>query len=127
MMENVKPTDAELEILQVLWENGPSSVRAVNDTLNESRDVGYTTTLKLLQIMHEKGLVTRNTESRSHIYTAQVSRENVQKDLLNKFLDLAFQGSASKLVMQLLGNERTSPGELDEIKALIQEMENKQQ
>ncbi len=125
-MENMKPTDAELEILQVLWENGPSSVRVVNDTLNESREVGYTTTLKLLQIMHDKGLVSRNTESRSHIYTAQVSQENVQKDLLNKFLDLAFQGSASKLVMQLLGNERTSPSELDEIKAIIQEIENKQ-
>lgn len=120
-----KPTDAELEILQVLWETGPSSVRKVNDILNESRDVGYTTTLKLLQIMHEKCLVSRNTASRSHIYTVLVSRENVQQHLLNKFLDLAFQGSASKLVMQLLGNERTSPGELAEIKALIREMENK--
>ena len=123
----IKPTDSELEILQVLWEHGPSSVRTVNDVLNTNREVGYTTTLKLLQIMHEKGLVTRNTETRSHIYEALVTRENVQQQMLKKFLNLAFQGSASKLVMQLLGNHRASQEELNEIKALIHQIEKNQQ
>ena len=106
---------------------GEEERKEVNDVLNTNREVGYTTTLKLLQIMHEKGLVTRNTETRSHIYEALVTRENVQQQMLKKFLNLAFQGSASKLVMQLLGNHRASQEELNEIKALIHQIEKNQQ
>ncbi len=122
-----KPTDAELEILQVLWENGPSTVRFVNEKLNEKREVGYTTTLKLMQIMADKkGLATRNTESRTHIYEAAVSEADAQKQLLKKFVDSTFRGSAMKLVMQALGNHNASAKELEEIKALIQKMEDEE-
>jgi predicted transcriptional regulator len=123
MSVQLKPTESELEILQVLWQKGSSSVREVNETLNTGREIGYTTTLKLMQIMHEKGLVSRNTESRSHIYTATVSQESVQSQMLTKFLNQAFQGSASKLVMQLLGQHRASPSELNEIKEMIDQLE----
>ena len=119
-----KPTESELEILHVLWEHGPSSVRFVNDKLNEEREIGYTTTLKLMQIMADKGLAVRNTESRTHIYKAAVSEADTQKRLLQKFVDTAFRGSAVKLVMQALGNHQASPKELDEIKALIEKMES---
>jgi predicted transcriptional regulator len=119
-----KPTDSELEILQVLWENGPSSVRFVNDQLGERREVGYTTTLKLLQIMHEKGLVARNTDARSHIYEAAIERDATQRNLLGSFVNNVFSGSAMNLVMQALGNHKASKDELDQIKALIEKMEN---
>ncbi|MCO6475444.1 MAG: BlaI/MecI/CopY family transcriptional regulator [Phaeodactylibacter sp.] len=119
-----KPTESELEILQVLWEYGPSSVRFVNDKLNEEREVGYTTTLKLMQIMAEKGLALRDTQSRTHIYQAAVSEADTQKRLLQKFVDTTFRGSAMKLVMQALGAHQASPEELDEIKALIEKMES---
>lgn len=118
-----KPTDAELEILQVLWENGPSPVRFVNDQLSERREVGYTTTLKLMQIMHDKGLVTRNTDARSHIYEAALSRDETQRNLLDTFVDNVFSGSAASLVMQALGNRKASKAELDQIKALIERIE----
>ncbi len=118
-----KPTDAELEILQILWANGPSSVRFVNDQLNLHREVGYTTSLKLMQIMVEKELATRNTDSRTHIYDANVSESDTQGKLLEKFLDRTFRGSATQLVLQALGNHKTSPKELAAIKALIEKME----
>lgn len=118
-----KPTDAELEILQVLWENGPSSVRFVNDELAERRDVGYTTTLKLMQIMFEKGLVQRNTDARSHIYEAVIERDATQRNLLGTFVDNVFSGSAMNLVMQALGDHKASKDELDQIKALIEKIE----
>ncbi|MBI1228176.1 MAG: BlaI/MecI/CopY family transcriptional regulator [Bacteroidetes bacterium] len=121
-----KPTDAELEILQVLWENGPSSVRFVNDQLAERREVGYTTTLKLMQIMHEKGLVVRNTDARSHIYEAAIERDATQRNLLGTFVDNVFSGSAIDLVMQALGNHKASPDELNQIKALIEKMEREE-
>jgi len=123
-----KPTEAELEILQVLWQNGPSSVRFVNDKLNEQKEagkVGYTTTLKLMQIMVEKGIANRNTDSRTHIYLAKITEQETQTQLLQKFVDATFRGSAMKLVMQALGNHETSKEELDEIKALISKIENK--
>jgi predicted transcriptional regulator len=119
-----KPTDAELEILQVLWENGPSPVRFVNDKLAERKEVGYTTTLKLMQIMFEKGLVTRNTDARSHVYEAAIERDATQRNLLGTFVDNVFSGSAMDLVMQALGNHKASKDELDQIKALIEKMEN---
>lgn len=118
-----RPTDSELAILHVLWENGPSTVRLVNEKLNLERDVGYTTTLKLMQIMAEKGLVSRNTDSRTHIYAAALSEREAQRNLLDKFVDTAFRGSAVKLVMQALGNHQTSKEELEAIKALIEAKE----
>lgn len=123
----IRPTEAELEILQVLWEEGPSSVRQVNQLLNEKRDIGYTTTLKLMQIMLDKGLVRRTTDTRSHIYSAQVKESDTQSELLNKFLESAYRGSASKLVLQVLGNHKASQEELKEIKALIDKLENQNQ
>lgn len=122
-----KPTESELEILQVLWEHGPCSVRLVNEQLNAARDgeVGYTTTLKLMQIMSEKELVRRDTGQRIHIYEAAVSEADAQQQLLKKFVDTAFKGSAMKLVIQALGNHSASTEELDSIKALIARMEAK--
>lgn len=118
-----KPTESELEILMILWEHGPASVRFVNDKLNEEREVGYTTTLKLMQIMVDKGLAKRDTASRTHIYQAAVSEADTQKQLLKKFVDSTFRGSAMKMVMQALGNHQASKEELDEIKSLIDKME----
>ncbi len=118
-----KPTEAELDILTILWEQGPSSVRIVNVKLNKMRSVGYTTTLKQLQIMHEKGLVSRVNDGRTHIYTAERGKEETQKQLLDRLLEAAFGGSASKLVMQVLGNHKSSRKELEEIKKLIQKLE----
>ena len=122
----IRPTESELEILQILWQNGPSSVRFVNEKLNEEREVGYTTTLKIMQIMADKGLVARNTESRTHIYEASINEEATQQQLLQKFVDSTFRGSAMKLVMQALGNHQASDQELDEIKKLIERIENKE-
>lgn len=119
----MKPTDAELEILHVLWANGPSTVRQVHETLSQSRDIGYTTALKLMQIMFEKGLLTRAEDSRSHTYSAAVSEEDTQRGLVDRFVETAFRGSASKLVMQVLGQHKTSREELDEIKKLLNNLE----
>lgn len=119
-----KPTDAELKILQILWQNGPSSVRFVNDKLNEEKEVGYTTTLKIMQIMADKELVKRNTESRTHIYEPLIEEDATQKQLLKKFVDATFRGSAMKLVMQALGNHEASEAELEKIKALIKKIES---
>lgn len=118
-----RPTESELEILQILWQQGPSTVREVNDRLNEGREVGYTTTLKLMQIMIDKGLVSRNTENRTHIYVPAVKESAVQQQMLRKFVDTTFRGSAMKMVMQALGNHEASPEELAEIKALIDKMD----
>lgn len=120
-----KPTDSELEILQVLWQKGEVTVREVNEALNEHKDTGYTTTLKLMQIMHEKGLLERNDTARSHVYRAILSEHQAQQDLLNRFTDTVFRGSAMQLVMQALGNSRTSPEELSQIKHLIEQLEQK--
>ncbi len=118
-----KPTDAELEILSILWDSGPCTVRFVNDKLNEIRPVGYTTTLKFLQIMTDKGIVTRHADGRTHVYTANLKKENVQNQLLEKLMDAVFGGSAQQLVLQALGNYRASQSELAEIKALINKLE----
>jgi predicted transcriptional regulator len=123
---NMKPTDSELEILHLLWQLGPSTVRTVNDRLNERREVGYTTTLKLMQIMHQKGLVDRTEEGRTHAYRATVTEADTQSLLLQEFVDQAFRGSAMKLVLQALGNHEASSAELDEIKALIAQIEGAQ-
>jgi predicted transcriptional regulator len=117
--KNVKPTESELEILRVLWSKESATVREVHEALAASKDVGYTTTLKLMQIMHEKGLVSRDDSSKTHIYKAVVSREKTQKHLLGKMIDNLFAGSPAQLVMQALGNHKTSRDELDEIQDLL--------
>jgi len=121
-----KPTEAELEILQVLWQQGPCSVRQVHEALGTGREVGYTTTLKLMQIMAEKSLVRRNTEARSHIYEAAAGEQEVQQQLLQRFVDTAFRGSAMSLVMQALGQHQAGSEELEQVKALIRQMEQGQ-
>jgi len=126
-MENsapLKPTETELEILQILWQHGPSTVRFVNEEQNKVKETGYTTTLKLLQIMLEKNLVMRAEESRSHLYRAAVTEEDTQRHLLDRFLDTTFRGSAMKLVMQALGNHRTTSDELDQIRNLLKKLED---
>ena len=123
----MKPTESQLAILQVLWENEPCTVRFVNDKLNAqrtgSKTIGYTTTLKLMQIMTEKGLLNRKVEGRKHTYTSVIKQSETQSVLLDDFLQSTFNGSAMKLVMQALGNHETSKDELDKIKALIQKIE----
>jgi predicted transcriptional regulator len=120
-----KPTEAELEILQLLWIQGPRSVRELNDDLNKIKPVGYTTTLKFLQIMAEKGFVTRIKDGRNHIYTAAVEQKATQQQLLHKLLNGVFGGSAKKLVMQALGNHDASKEELAEIRKYIEKLEDK--
>ncbi|MDJ1478905.1 BlaI/MecI/CopY family transcriptional regulator [Cytophagaceae bacterium YF14B1] len=120
-----KPTEAELEILQILWQKEQATVRDVHEQLTLSKESVYTTTLKIMQIMAEKGLVTRNEENRTHIYMAAVREEDIQKTLLDKFIDTTFRGSAMKLVMQALGNNKTSSEELAEIQRLLEQMRGK--
>lgn len=116
-----RPTDAELSILRVLWERGPSTVRQVQEALDRVRPTGYTTVLKLLQIMTEKGLVRRDESDRSHVYYSSLTEEQTQRQLVNDLLDRAFDGSAAKLVMQALASRRTPPEELREIRRLLDE------
>ncbi len=118
-----KPTDAELELLQILWKHGPSTVRFINDKLNEKKAVGYTTTLKMLQIMTEKKLVGRDERNRSHIYYAAFKENETQKVLLDRLMETAFGGSAMKLVMQALGNHKASRDEIEQIQALLKKIE----
>jgi BlaI family penicillinase repressor len=126
ILKNIHPTDSELEILQVLWQNGPSTVRLVNDRLNEKRIVGYTTTLKIMQIMAEKGILSRRKKDRTHIYTPVLNEDETKSLLVNKLLKNAFGGSAGKLVMQALGNNKTSADELKQIKEIIKNLEKNQ-
>lgn len=119
MQKAIKPTESELEILQVLWQKKTATVREVHDELSKTRDIGYTTALKLLQIMFEKGLVTRDDSSKTHIYTPAVSREKTQKQLVGKMINTLFSGSSTELVMQALGNQQTSKEELDEIQKML--------
>jgi BlaI family transcriptional regulator, penicillinase repressor len=121
--QNVTPTDSELEVLQLLWEHGECSVRFINEMLNAKREVGYTTTLKIMQIMNEKGLVERNTDSKVHLYKSKIKADKTKKHLLNSFISNAFNGSAKDLVMHALGNHKATSDELDEIKALISKIE----
>lgn len=119
-----KPTESEMEILQVLWEKGACTVREVHEILLETKDAGYTTTLKLMQIMHDKGLLKRNDEARTHIYTSMVKKESIQKQVVTKMINGLFKGSPAKLVMHALGNHHASKEEIREIKNYLDEMEN---
>jgi BlaI family transcriptional regulator, penicillinase repressor len=120
-----KPTDAELAILRVLWEQGPSTVRKVWEQLNPKQETGYTNVLKMMQIMCEKGLVTRDETDRSHIYRAARSQEQTQRQVIGHLLERLFSGSAPKLVMQALATKRATPAELTEIRRLLDEMERR--
>ena len=121
-----EPTRSELEILQVLWKSGPNTVRFVNDELNKSkRAVQYTSTLKLMQIMVDKKILFRDESQMKHIYRAAVEEKKYKGFLLEKFIDSMFEGSASNLVMQLLGNRKTSAGELEAMKELLKKYGNK--
>ncbi len=120
-----RPTDAELAILRVLWERGPSTVRDVTVALQKERGTGYTTALKLMQIMTEKGLVQRNDSQRTHVYEAVAAAEVTQKQLVTDLLERAFGGSAQQLVMQALSSKKASSADLVEIRKLIDEMEKK--
>ena len=117
----LRPTDAELAILHVLWTEGPSTVRQVHEALAEARETGYTTTLKLMQIMAEKGLVVRDESSRTHVYAPRASRDDTQRQLVSDLVDRAFGGSATALVLQALAAHPTSEEELREIQRLIGE------
>ena len=114
-----KPTESEIEILGVLWAQGPSTVRQVHERLSAGRDVGYTTTLKLMQIMADKGLVTRDESARTHVYSARAGEGQTQRQLVRDLLDKAFGGSAAALVMQALASNPVSADELDAIQKLI--------
>lgn len=118
-LKQIKPTESELEILQVLWNKGLASVREVHEELAKTKDVGYTTTLKLMQIMNEKGLVKRDDSVKTHIYQAATSREKTQKHLLGRMIDGLFGGSTTQLVLQALGNHKASDQELEEIQKLL--------
>jgi len=124
-MKAMKPTESELEILKILWEQGDSTVRQVHEMFAANKETGYTTTLKLMQIMHSKGLVGRDESSKTHIYSALVTRENTEQQILGKMINELFDGSAARLVMQALGNHRASDAELEKIKQLLSELENK--
>jgi predicted transcriptional regulator len=116
-----RPTEGELAILTVLWERGPSTVRQVHEALAGTRETGYTTTLKLMQIMADKGLVTRDESARTHVYSARGSQEQTQRQLVNDLVDRAFGGSAAELVLRALSSRKTSADELQEIRRLIDE------
>lgn len=120
-----KPTETELEILHILWHSGPCTVREVNEALSikRAKEVGYTNTLKMMQVMHEKKILKRDASKRSHIYEAAISEEATQKSLFNRVLDHVFGGSAKKLVMQALGHKKTSAEDLAEIRKMIDQLE----
>jgi len=116
----VIPTKTELDVLQVLWKHGPSTVRFVHDTLNEQKEiVQYTSTLKLMQVMKEKGLLERDESNMKHVYSAAIAEEKIKGNMLGRFVDTMYDGSASSLMMGLLKNEKTSPAELEKMKALL--------
>jgi predicted transcriptional regulator len=116
-----RPTEAELQILRVLWADGPSTVRQVNERLSAGREVGYTTTLKLMQIMADKGLVSRDESDRTHVYAPRATEDQTQRQLVSDLVDRAFGGSAAALVLQALSTRPASAAELEEIGRLIRE------
>lgn len=121
--DTIKPTEKELEILQILWENGASSVKDVHEIMGGEEANGYTTILKLMQIMYEKGLVTRQKSGKLHLYRAVPTQESTQKVMITKMIDTVFQGSAAQLVMSALGNRKSSKEELEQIKQYLEKLE----
>ena len=120
-----KPSDSEIEVLNLLWQHGPLTVREIHDILNTKKEVGYTTTLKVMQRMHEKKLLTREISGKSHIYQAAIAEEETQSELLDRILDSAFGGSSLKLVMRALGNQSTSKDDLKKIREYLDEIERR--
>jgi BlaI family penicillinase repressor len=121
----LKPTESELEILQIIWKKGQCTVRDVHEEILKTKDAGYTTTLKLMQIMKEKGLVERDTTAKIHLYKAVISREQAQNTALDKIIDTVFKGSTADLVIQALGQHRASQDEIDAIKKYLQQFKDK--
>jgi predicted transcriptional regulator len=118
-----KPTDSELAILRVLWQRGPSTVKAVQQVLETTRRTGYTTVLKFMQIMVEKGLVSRDDSSFAHVYRARIPQEQTQRALVADLLERAFEGSTSRLLLQALSAKKATPKELAEIRAILKNHE----
>ena len=118
---DIKPTESELEILQVIWKKGQCTVRDVHEELAKNKDAGYTTTLKLMQIMHDKGLVERDTTSKTHLYKAIITQEHAQQTAIDKIISTVFKGSTSDLVIQALGHHRASKDEIDAIKDYLKQ------
>jgi len=118
-----EPTKSELEILQILWANGPSTVRSVNEELNKKREVAYTSTLKIMQLMHEKGMVLRDNTEMTHVYFAALKEEPTKKFLLQRFVDSLYNGSTTQLMMQLLGESKKSKKELALLKEMLDKLE----
>jgi BlaI family transcriptional regulator, penicillinase repressor len=118
----IKPTDSELEILQILWEMGAATVRDINEALSRSKgkEIGYTTTLKLMQIMHDKKMLERDITTRTHIYKPLISQKTAQQNMLNKMIDTVFNGSSAQLVMQALNNNKSSKEEIDMIRKYLE-------
>ena len=125
MSKIFKPTESELEILSILWEHENATVRMVHEVVQKTKDVGYTTTLKLMQIMHEKGLVTRNETAKTHIYTPSFARDKAQEQYLGKMIRTLFGGSTSQLVLQALGKHKPTAQDLIDIKKMIEQLESK--
>ena len=121
-----RPTESELDILRVLWTRGPSTVRDVHSALEKERPIGYTTVLKLMQIMTEKGLVDRDEKERAHVYQAAAREEQTQRQLVGHLLDRAFGGSAAKLMMQALATQRASAQEIKRMREMLKEFEKEQ-
>ncbi len=124
MKRKILPSEKELEILQVLWLHGPETVRFIHEELEKTNPVGYTTTLKTIQRMYDKGYLERRKAGKQHIYSPVAEKKDTEVNLLNNFLDNVFQGSPSKLVMNLLGNKKASQNEIDQIKTLISKFED---
>lgn len=122
----IVPTKGELDVLQVLWQYGPSTVRFVHDKLNEQKEaVIYTSTLKLMQVMKEKGMLDRDESSMKHVYSAALEEKRVKSTMLNRFVDAMYNGSPADLIVALLGNDKTSPEEIDKVKELLKKMDSK--
>ena len=124
MNNKLKPTESELEILNVLWDKGPCSVRAVHEVQEAIKGSGYTTTLKLMQIMLEKGLVLRDTSDKVHVYSANISRENTQNQIISKMVNSVFNGNTMQMVMQALGNHKADTEELNAIREYLDQLES---
>lgn len=125
MSLNIKPTESELEILKILWEKKECSVREVHTILASNKDVGYTTTLKLMQIMYDKGIVKRNDKQKTHLYAALIKQEDTQQQFVGKMVQTLFNGNASQLVLHTLGNGNHTSEELDAIQSLLNSLKHK--
>ena len=125
--KEIVPTKAEMDVLQVLWQHGPSTVRFVHDTLNEQKEaVQYTSTLKLMQVMTEKGMLTRDESSMKHIYSAALEEGKTKGSMLSRFVDSMYDGSVSNLMVALLGNDKTSKKELQVLKEMLKKLDEKE-